>query len=113
MNPYNIKGSLFPQELDAWIYEEINNGVYKCGFAKSQEAYDEAIKVLETALDKVEAHLSDGRNFLTGDVLTLSDIPLFVTLIRYDEVYVVYFKCNSRTVREYANIMRYVCISLF
>ena len=93
-------------EVDPWIYDGINNGVYKCGFAKSQEAYDKATDELFAAMDKLEAFLND-KKFLAGDVFTLSDIRLFVTLVRFDEVYVVYFKCDTRKVSEYPNIMRY------
>ena len=94
-------------EVDPWIYDGINNGVYKCGFAKSQEAYDTATDDLLATMEKLEAHLSD-KKFLAGDVFTLSDIRLFVTLIRFDEVYVVYFKCDTRKVSEYPNVMRYL-----
>ena len=80
-------------EIDPWIYHGINNGVYKCGFAKSQEAYDTASVELYQAMDRLEEHLSD-KKFLTGDRFTMSDIRLFVTLVRFDEVYVVYFKCD-------------------
>lgn len=93
--------------VDSWTYEGINNGVYKCGFAQSQSAYDDAMTNLYTNLDKLEALLAS-RQFAAGDLVTLSDIRLFVTLIRFDEVYVVYFKCDKRKVSEYPNIMRYM-----
>ena len=93
-------------EVDPWIYNGINNGVYKCGFCSTQEAYDQATDDLLAAMERLEAHLSD-KKFLLGDAFTLSDIRLFVTLVRFDEVYVVYFKCDSRKVSEYPNIMRY------
>ena len=93
-------------EVDPWIYHGINNGVYKCGFAKTQEAYDVAIDDLYGALDKLEAHLAD-KKFLTGDIFSMSDVRLFQTLIRFDEVYVVYFKCDKRKISEYPNIFRY------
>lgn len=93
-------------EVDPWIYDSINNGVYKTGFAKTQEAYDIAVKDLNAGMEKLESHLSD-KKFLTGDTFTMSDIRLFVTLVRHDEVYVVYFKCDTRKVSEYPNIMRY------
>ena len=63
----------------------INDGVYKCGFAKTQEAYDKAIELLTSSMDRLEEHLTN-RTFLVGERFTLSDIRLFVTLIRYDEV---------------------------
>lgn len=93
-------------EADGWIYEGINNGVYKCGFATSQSAYDEARENLFTNLDRLEAQLADNK-FLCGDVFTMSDVRLFQTLIRFDEVYVVYFKCDKRKISEYPNIFRY------
>eukprot|EP00620_Florenciella_sp_RCC1587_P021797 CAMPEP_0182556224 /NCGR_PEP_ID=MMETSP1324-20130603/564_1 /TAXON_ID=236786 /ORGANISM="Florenciella sp., Strain RCC1587" /LENGTH=335 /DNA_ID=CAMNT_0024768081 /DNA_START=94 /DNA_END=1101 /DNA_ORIENTATION=- len=105
---------LYPEhlraEIDAvneWIYPNINNGVYRCGFAKSQAAYDEAVEGLFGALDRVEEILLK-RRYLTGDTFTEADIRLFVTLIRFDEVYVVYFKCNVKCVREYSNIRNYM-----
>ena len=94
--------------VDGWIYANINNGVYKCGFSQTQEAYDGAIKDYTDHMVKLEKHLAETK-FLTGDQFTLSDVRLFMTLIRNDEVYTVYFKCDTRTVREYANIFRYCC----
>lgn len=95
------------KDVDSWVYEGINNGVYKCGFAQSQEAYDEAVQNLFENLDRLEA-LLDSNKFLTGNTLTFSDVRLFMTLIRFDEVYVVYFKCDKKKISEYSNIMRYL-----
>jgi putative glutathione S-transferase len=108
--------NLFPENLkdaagkeDSWIYTNIKNGVYRCGFAKTQEAYDQAVKVLfDEGLDRVEAILQDGRQYLLGGEVTLSDVKLFVTLVRFDEVYVVYFKCNKRSIADYPHIMAYM-----
>ncbi|TYZ69201.1 hypothetical protein PybrP1_001759 [[Pythium] brassicae (nom. inval.)] len=90
-------------EVNDWIYNDINNGVYKCGFASKQEAYDEAVANLFAGLDRVEALLSTQR-FLMGDRLTESDLRLFATLIRFDEVYYVHFKTNKKRIEEYPNL---------
>lgn len=99
------------KEVDAWTYPQINNGVYRCGFAKTQEAYDEASATLFAGLDKLEAIL-DKHRFVCGDTLTLSDIRIFMTLARFDEVYVVYFKCNQRPISSYPNLRNY-CRDLY
>eukprot|EP00816_Leptocylindrus_hargravesii_P002661 CAMPEP_0196810350 /NCGR_PEP_ID=MMETSP1362-20130617/10161_1 /TAXON_ID=163516 /ORGANISM="Leptocylindrus danicus, Strain CCMP1856" /LENGTH=349 /DNA_ID=CAMNT_0042185293 /DNA_START=136 /DNA_END=1185 /DNA_ORIENTATION=- len=92
--------------VNEWIYSTINNGVYKCGFAKSQEAYTEAITNLTESFDRVESILGKQR-FIAGDTFTEADIRLFVTLLRFDEVYVVYFKTNTRSVLTSPNILNY------
>lgn len=94
-------------EANAWIYDGINNGVYRCGFATSQKAYEEAFAELYAALERVESILSKQR-YIAGAQLTEADIRLFVTLIRYDEVYAVYFKTNGRLIREMPNTFAYV-----
>jgi len=98
-------------DINEWVYPNINNGVYLCGFAKSQEAYNEAIVELYTALDRVEAILASSR-YIAGAQFTEADIRLFVTLFRFDEVYSVYFKCNKKLIREYPNMHNY-CKELF
>mmetsp|Transcript_6650 Transcript_6650/g.20217 ORF Transcript_6650/g.20217 Transcript_6650/m.20217 type:complete len:347 (+) Transcript_6650:146-1186(+) len=93
-------------QLNDWIYPTINNGVYRSGFAKTQFAYEEAVSELFASLDKLEAHLATSR-YLCGDALTLADIRLFMTLVRFDEVYVVYFKTNRKQIADYPNIRNY------
>jgi putative glutathione S-transferase len=105
---------LYPAELrdeidavNEWVYRDINNGVYGCGFAKSQEAYDNAAINLFAALDKVELMLSEHR-YLVGNRLTEADIRLFTTLVRFDTVYVTHFKCDRKRVIDYKNIWGFV-----
>ena len=86
------------------IYEPVNNGVYRAGFAESQKAYEEAVGELFEALDALEAKLA-GQRYLCGDRLTLADIHLFTTLVRFDPVYHVHFKCSLRRIEDYANLM--------
>ncbi|SUJ24865.1 Glutathione S-transferase, C-terminal domain [Sphingomonas paucimobilis] len=78
----------------------MNNGVYKCGFAKNQEAYDEAVAPLFAELDRLEERLTD-REWLVGDRMTEADIRLFTTLVRFDAVYHGHFKCNVRRIQDY------------
>jgi len=85
------------------IYETVNNGVYKCGFAQSQEAYNEAVTALFDRLEKLDQELDHSR-FLVGDQITESDVRLFVCLVRFDEVYVVHFKCAKKAIREFKNL---------
>lgn len=92
--------------VDEWTYPGINDGVYRCGFAKSQAAYDEAVISLFSSLDRLESLLTTSR-YACGKTLTLSDIRLFMTLVRFDEVYIVYFKCNKKAISEYPAIRNY------
>ena len=89
------------------IYEPVNNGVYRAGFASEQEPYDEAIDELFGALDHWDEHLSD-RRYLAGDRLTEADICMFTTLVRFDQVYHTHFMCNVRHVQEYENLWPYL-----
>jgi glutathionyl-hydroquinone reductase len=93
-------------EVNSWIYPTFNNGVYRCGFAKSQVAYDEAITELTDSFDRIDEILQKQR-FIAGDKFTEADIRLFVTLLRFDEVYVVYFKTNTRRVASTPSILNY------
>ena len=88
------------------IYEPINNGVYRTGFADSQAAHERAAAELFEALDHWESVLDDQR-FLVGDVVTEADIAMFVTLVRFDHVYHTHFKCNQRAIHEYPNLWNY------
>ena len=88
------------------IYPNINNGVYRAGFAILQEAYEEAFRGLFTALDEVERRLSRQR-YLTGPRMTEADWRLFTTLIRFDAVYYSHFKCNMRRIGDYPNLSNY------
>ncbi|MBB1250421.1 glutathione S-transferase family protein [Rhizobium sp. G21] len=94
-------------ELNAFVYDDINNGVYKCGFATTQDAYAENFDKLFSALDQIDARL-DGKTYLFGDRLTEADWRLFTTLIRFDPVYVGHFKCNLRRIADYPNLQAYL-----
>jgi glutathionyl-hydroquinone reductase len=94
-------------ELNHRIYEALNNGVYKAGFASSQAAYEEAVRAVFAALDELEARLADGRPYLFADRFTETDIRLFVTLIRFDVAYHGLFKCNLRRLADYPFLQAY------
>ncbi len=94
-------------ELNEKIYHEVNNGVYKCGFAKTQNAYDLAVTNLFNTLDELEDRLESSQ-YLVGNELTVADIRLFPTLIRFDLVYYSHFKCNLKLISQYKNLSRYI-----
>ncbi|MGH0036818.1 MAG: glutathione S-transferase family protein [Myxococcota bacterium] len=97
-------------EIDAvneFVYPLVNNGVYRCGFATTQEAYEEAFAQLFFALDTLEERLS-GRRYLLGDAITEADWRLFTTLVRFDAVYVGHFKCNLRRIADYPSLSGYL-----
>ena len=109
----NTELDLYPDslasEIDAWnarIYTDLNNGVYECGFATTQNAYGTAVKRVFSLLNQLEHHL-DKRSFLVGSKITEADIRLFTTLIRFDPVYHGHFKCNLKKLAEYPNLSRY------
>lgn len=93
--------------INARVYNDINNGVYKAGFATTQAAYEEAANTLFDALDWVEGLLGENA-YLTGDSITEADWRLFTTLVRFDAVYFGHFKCNRRRIADYPNISHYL-----
>ena len=104
--PGDYYPALLRAEIDAVnarVYDGVNNGVYKAGFATSQEAYDEAVAGVFETLDWLEERLSRQR-YLAGTQLTEADIRLFTTLVRFDEVYHGHFKCNRRRIVDYPNL---------
>ncbi|WP_434139349.1 glutathione S-transferase family protein [Photobacterium leiognathi] len=109
-----VKGDFYPQalrqqidELNDFVYANINNGVYRAGFATTQEAYDEAVIALFDALEVIEQRLSTQR-YLLGDRITEADWRLFTTLVRFDAVYVVHFKCNLKRIVDFPHLWGYV-----
>ncbi len=107
-------GDYYPQTLRAEIetlndriYDTLNNGVYKCGFATTQEAYNEAITPLFDTLDFLDQRLATKR-YLTGNTITEADWRLFTTLVRFDPVYVGHFRCNIRRIADYEHLSGYV-----
>jgi glutathionyl-hydroquinone reductase len=104
----------YPQQLRAEIdkvnkvvYDNINNGVYRCGFATTQDAYERAFDALFAALDEMEARLARSR-YLVGERITEADWRLFPTLVRFDAVYHGHFKCNLRRIEDYPNLSNYL-----
>lgn len=91
--------------MNEWVYHQVNNGVYKAGFATNQTAYEIAVGPLFEALDRLEKILEGPRSFLIGDQMTEADVRLFTTIIRFDVVYVNHFNCNLKTIRaNYPNL---------
>ncbi|WP_273726630.1 glutathione S-transferase family protein [Brucella gallinifaecis] len=102
--PEALRGEI--DALNEFVYPNINNGVYRAGFATSQEAYEEAFGQVFAALDTLEQKLSQQR-YLAGSSLTEADWRLFTTLLRFDPVYVGHFKCNLRRIADYPNLWNY------
>lgn len=105
---------LYPVELrdeidriNELVYDDVNDGVYRCGFATSQEAYEEAFEALFARLDELDARLARQR-FLVGPAWTEADWRLFTTLVRFDAVYVGHFKCNRRRIADYEHLSGYL-----
>lgn len=93
--------------INAFIYERINNGVYRCGFAGSQKVYERAFDHLFQALDEIEARLGRAR-YLVGNRITEADWRLFTTLVRFDAVYYSHFKCNRNRIADFPNLSNYL-----
>ncbi|WP_414619675.1 glutathione S-transferase family protein [Calothrix sp. CCY 0018] len=110
-NPeFNLYPEKLKEEIELWndkIYHAVNNGVYRCGFAQSQEAYDKCCDELFTVLDEIDKSLENKR-YLCGEQLTLADVRLFTTLFRFDVVYYSLFKCNRRRIQDYVNLGAYL-----
>ena len=110
----NVRTDYYPPALrteidriNRLVFENINNGVYRAGFATTQEAYEEAFRALFGALDELEARLAH-RRYLAGTEITEADWRLFPTLIRFDAVYFGHFKCNLRRISDYSNLSNYL-----
>ena len=94
------------EAVNSRVYDTVNNGVYKAGFATSQEAYDKAVTELFESLDWLEHRLSQHR-YLVGDRITEADWRLFTTLVRFDQVYHGHFKCNRKRIADFPNLWAY------
>jgi putative glutathione S-transferase len=110
----NAQLDLYPSSLqeiiEQWnkkIYHNVNNGVYRCGFAQTQQAYEEACDQLFQTLDEIDQVLQNNR-YLCGDILTLADIRLFTTLFRFDGVYYSLFKCSRQRIQDYQYLGKYL-----
>ncbi|KAJ3262058.1 S-glutathionyl-(chloro)hydroquinone reductase [Boothiomyces macroporosus] len=103
--PDSLKDQI--DEINTWIYDTINNGVYKSGFATTQQAYSKNVNQLFVSLDRVEDILSKNK-FLVGNTFTEADIRLFTTIVRFDPVYHTHFKCNQKTISDsYPHILKW------
>jgi putative glutathione S-transferase len=103
--PLDLRAEI--ETINTLVYENINNGVYRCGFAITQAAYERAFDALFAALDAIETRLSRSR-YLAGGRVTEADWRLFTTLVRYDAVYFGHFKCNLHRIAEYPNLSNYL-----
>ena len=102
--PAALRGEI--DETNDFVYDAINNGVYRCGFARTQAAYEQSFRKLFAALDSIEQRLGRQR-YLVGDRFTEADLRLFPTLVRFDAVYYSHFKCNLRRLADYYNLSNY------
>jgi putative glutathione S-transferase len=103
--PESLRGEI--DRINELVYSHFNNGVYRAGFARSQEAYDEAVKKVFLCLDQMERWLGE-RRYLAGERITEADWRAFPTLLRFDLVYYSHFKCNLRRVQDYPNLANYL-----
>ena len=103
--PQALRGEI--DRINDFVYSHFNNGVYRAGFARSQEAYDDAVKKVFVCLDQMEKWLGE-RRYLAGDRITEADWRAFPTLLRFDPVYHGHFKCNLRRVQDYPNLVNYL-----
>lgn len=103
--PHALRSEI--DEINDFVYHNINNGVYKAGFATTQDAYRIAVHDLFEALDKIETRLANTRYLVAGQ-LTEADWRLFTTLIRFDSVYHGHFKCNIKQIEDYPNLSAYL-----
>lgn len=108
-------GNYYPEDLrgpidaiNATVYDRVNNGVYKAGFATTQEAYDEAVTALFKTLENLEHRLGKSR-YLVGNTLTEADLRLWTTLVRFDAVYTTHFKCDRKRIVDYPNLHGLLC----
>ncbi|MEM7099165.1 MAG: glutathione S-transferase C-terminal domain-containing protein [Pseudomonadota bacterium] len=109
VNPARYYPKELATEIDAWnkkIYVNVNNGVYRCGFAGSQQAYEQSFDNLFAQLDQIEAHLADHR-YLCGENITEADWRLFATLVRFDAAYYGLFRCNRNLLQDYECLWAY------
>ena len=109
-NTLDLYPGTLQKDIERWnerIYPAVNNGVYRAGFATTQDAYEEAYRELFAELDHIDSHLG-GHRYLTGENLTEADVRLFTTLIRFDAVYHGHFKCNRQRLEDYHHIPGYI-----
>ena len=103
--PVNLRAEI--DDINDIIYKNINNGVYKTGFSRTQSSYDDAVQKLFSSLDMIENRLEE-QDYLVGNMLTEADIRFAPTLLRFDSVYYVHFKCSLKKISEFKNISRYL-----